>query len=385
MSNANKAKKDEFYTQLSDIENELRHYKDFFRGKIVFCNCDDPYESNFVKYFAMNFNALGLKKLIATSYATSPVMYSELTLFDDPNMIKSSTPPPPKKYPYKIEITAVRDENGDGAINLDDFEEMLRKKPPELLKGDGDFRSAECIELLKEADVVVTNPPFSLFREYAAQLMYYDKKFIIIGNKNAITYKEFFPLISANKVWVGYTPMSKDLLFDIPKSYSAEMLSTGKQGSKYKVIDGVVKGRSQSIWFTNVDHDKRHEDLILYKHYTPEEYPKYDNYDAIEVSKTSEIPCDYDGVMGVPITFLDRFNPDQFEIVGITKTWHGGASKIYPSQIQVDANNKKSEVSKLNDGPALELASPPLNKTYYIVDNKYYIQLYARVLIRKKV
>lgn len=313
LSKANKAKKDEFYTQLADIENELRHYKNFFNGKVVFCNCDDPYESNFVKYFAMNFNTLGLKKLIATCYATSPVMYTQLDLFG--NEIAIGTAVAGKK-PYKIELTEIKDENGDGAIDLDDFETMLKNNPPKLLQGDGDFRSAECVELLKQADVVVTNPPFSLFREYVSQLIEFDKKFIIIGNKNAITYKEIFPLIKANKMWIGYTPMSVDLLFDVPPTYAEEMVKNGSLGSKYKIVDGILKGRSQSIWFTNVDHSKRHENLILYKHYSPEDYPKYDNYDAIEVSKTADIPCDYSGIMGVPITFLDKYNPEQFEILG---------------------------------------------------------------------
>ncbi len=312
LSAANKAKKDEFYTQLVDIENELRHYRSFFAGKTVFCNCDDPFESNFVKYFAMNFNLLGLKKLIATCYATSPVLYTQLNFFGEE--VARGVAEAGKK-PYKIELTAVADSNGDGAIDLADFEETLRANPPQLLQGDGDFRSEECVALLKEADVVVTNPPFSLFREYVAQLMEYDKKFIIIGNKNAITYKEIFPLIQTNKIWVGHTPMSKDLLFDVPQKYAAEIMISGKMGSKYKIIDGVLKGRSPSIWYTNIDIKKRHESLILYKHYTPEEYPEYDNYDAINVDKVVDIPCDYDGAMGVPITFMDKYSLEQFEIL----------------------------------------------------------------------
>ena len=318
LSAANKAKKDEFYTQLSDIENELRHYKEHFRGKTVFCNCDDPYESNFFKYFAINFNHLGLKKLICTCYAGSPVVYTQLTLFGNEEIIGEEQS---DKKPYKIEITEVKDLNNDGAVDLTDIELLLKSVDgqPTLLQGDGDFRSEECIELMKEADIVVTNPPFSLFREYVAQLVEYNKKFIIIGNKNSITYKEFFPLLKDNKVWIGNTPMGKDLLFDVPKSYSEEMIQSGKLGSQYKIIDGVLKGRSSSIWFTNLDIDKRHEDLILYRSYNPEDYPKYDNYDAIEVSKTADIPCDYDGVMGVPITFMDKYNPEQFEIIGLDR------------------------------------------------------------------
>ena len=311
LSAANKAKKDEFYTQLTDIENELRHYRAFFADKTVFCNCDDPFESNFVKYFAMNFNALGLKKLIATCYATSPVMYTQLTLFGDEVQLGAAEE---GKKPYKIEITEVADKNGDGAIDLEDFEDMLRANPPELLKGDGDFRSKECVELLKEADVVVTNPPFSLFREYVAQLIEYDKKFIIIGNQNAITYKEIFPLIKENRIWLGASIHSGDREFRVPDSYP--LMAAGYRVDENNIKYIRVKGVR---WFTNIDYLQRHEDLILYKHYTPEEYPKYDNYNAINVDKTSDIPCDYDGEVGVPITFLDKYNPGQFEIIKFRK------------------------------------------------------------------
>lgn len=311
LSAARNAKKDEFYTQLVDIENELRHYRPHFKGRTVFCNCDDPYESNFVKYFAMNFNALGLKKLIATCYATSPVMYSQLTFSGDPGSLDSISE---GKKPYKIEITEMCDENGDGAIDLDDFETMLRNNPPELLQGDGDFRSEECIVLLKEADVVVTNPPFSLFREYVAQLIEYEKKFIIIGNVNAITYKEIFPLIKNNKMWLGYSIHSGDREFRVPDSYPLKSAGyrIDENGNKYIRVKGVR-------WFTNIDYEERHEDLILYKSYNPEEYPTYDNYPAINVNKTAEIPCDYDGYMGVPITFLDKYSPEQFDIVKFRK------------------------------------------------------------------
>lgn len=312
LSAAGKAKKDEFYTQLVDIENELRHYKSFFKGKTVFCNCDDPFESNFVKYFAMNFNALGLKKLIATCYATSPIMYSQLTFFGEPEPIETISN---GKKPYKIEITEVRDENGDGAIDLDDFEAMLRNNPPKLLQGDGDFRSEECIALLKGADVVVTNPPFSLFREFIAQLEKYKKSYLIIGNVNSLTYKEVFPLILSGKTWLGASIHSGDREFRVPDSYPLE-------ASGYRVDDNGVKYiRVKGVrWFTNIDYKERHEDLILYKRYTPEEYPNYDNYRAIEVGKTSDIPCDYDGIMGVPITYMDKHNPDQFEIIGATES-----------------------------------------------------------------
>lgn len=305
LRNADKAKNDEFYTQLEDIELELKHYRKHFAGKTIFCNCDDPYESNFFKYFAMNFNYLGLKKLIATCYMGSPVMgeqFDQLSLFD----ILPSEENVPKKHPYKIEITEVIDINGDGAVDLIDVEYLLRNKNNvlTLLDGDGDFRSPECVELLKQADIVVTNPPFSLFREYVAQLIEYDKKFLVIGNKNAITYKEIFPLLKENNMWTGYRGFSGGMWF-----YS------DYEGKTEKVIDNKKVINVPSIWFTNLDHKKRHEELELYKRYTPEEYPKYDNYNAINVDKTAEIPEDYYEEIGVPITFLDKYNPDQFEII----------------------------------------------------------------------
>ncbi len=280
---ANRAKQDEFYTQLPDIEKELKYYKEHFRGKTVYCNCDDPTISKFFHYFKKKFEELGLKKLITTCYKNQ-----------DPNL-----------FSEHVSDTAIRLEYTGNGTEPVEFQ----------LKEDGDFRSQECIELLKQADIVVTNPPFSLFREYIAHLIEYDKKFVVIGNKNAITYKEIFPLIKDGKLWVGHTSMSQDLLFDVPDDYAQELLKTKKAGSAYKIVDGIVKGRSQSIWFTNLDHRKRHEDLTLYKKYSPDEYPKYDNYDAINVDKTADIPKDYAGEMGVPISFLDKHNPDQFQIV----------------------------------------------------------------------
>ena len=306
LSIAQTAKKDEFYTQLSDIERELQHYWQHFRGKTVLCNCDDPYESNFFKYFALRFNQLGLKKLICTCYDGSPVQGNELMLdfgdFSDE----------PKKIAYKVEITEVRDMNGDGAVDLSDVQYLLKndKNVISTLKQHGDFRSQECIELLKEADIVVTNPPFSLFREYLAQLVEYDKKFLIIGNVNAISYKDVFPLIMENKLWLGPSITSGDRKFNVPDSYPLNAAGCGidEDGKKFIRVKGVR-------WFTNLDHKKRHEELDLVCKYTPEEYPHYDNYDAIEVGKTANIPYDWDGVMGVPITFLDKYCPEQFEIV----------------------------------------------------------------------
>lgn len=305
---AKEAKKDEFYTQLIDIENELRHYREHFRDKIVLCNCDDPYESNFFKYFALNFNALGLRKLIATCYNGSPVQGNELMIdFGD---LQTD----PKKIAYKVEITEVKDEDGNGTINLTDVQYLLKNDKNVLsILQTGDFRSAECIELLKQADIVCTNPPFSLFREYVAQLIEYEKKFLIIAPYNAITYKEIFPLIKENKIWLGYGFKGGNAYFRIPDSSEKEY-STGV----FDEATSLVKFRN-CTWFTNLDHRKRHEDLVLYKKYTPEDYPKYDNYDAINVDKTADIPCDYDGVMGVPITFLDKYNPEQFEIVEFRK------------------------------------------------------------------
>lgn len=312
LQKANKAKKDEFYTQLTDIEKELRHYKEHFKGKTVFCNCDDPYESNFFKYFAMNFNFLGLKKLIATCYERSPIAGEELPLFHFYKMKDPGDPP----VAHKIEITEVVDENGDGATDLSDVKLLLQNRKNLLTKlaGKGDFRSEECVELLKEADIVVTNPPFSLFREYVAQLVQYDKKFLIIGNVNSITYKEIFPLIKENRLWLGASIHSGDREFAVPDSYplNAAGCRIDENGKKYIRVKGVR-------WFTNLDYPQRHEDLDLYKRYTAEEYPKYDNYNAININKTSDIPYDYDGVMGVPITFLDKYNPDQFEIIGLDR------------------------------------------------------------------
>ena len=338
LAQAKDAKKDEFYTQLTDIEKELKHYTEHFKDKVVFCNCDDPYESNFFKYFALNFNRLGLKRLIATCYNGSPVSGNELLLdFGD-------TVDDPKKIAYKVEITEVGDVNGDGAVNLADIQYLMQndKNVISVLKGNGDFRSEECVELLKQADIVVTNPPFSLFREYLAQLVQYNKQFLIIGNVNAISYKESFRLMQANRMWLGASIHSGDREFRVPDSYplTAAGHRIDENGVKYVRVKGVR-------WFTNMDYSLRHEDLILYKKYTPEEYPRYDNYDAINVNVTNDIPCDFDGVMGVPITFLDKYNPDQFEIVGAMTT---------------------TKVDEYNFG-------------YPYVNG---VKIYARILIRKK-
>lgn len=319
-------KADEFYTQLSLVESELKHYRHHFKGKTVLCNCDDPYESNFFKYFAMNFNALGLKKLITTCFATSPVTGKEFQYFVDNDGQLSFIPSENNalvqdgngRKPYKVEITEVTDENGDGRIDLADVEFLMRNKKNTmtLLDGDGDFRSPECVELLKEADIVVTNPPFSLFRDYMALLMEHNKQFAIIGNQNAITYREVLPLIRDSKVWLGYN--NGHFWFKVPDSYEEKKtdLKIDENGQKWRRMGNIC-------WFTNLDIEKRHEDMTLFRTYSPEAYPKYDNYDAIEVNRTVDIPCDYYGIMGVPITFMQYFNPNQFEILGDSR-YHDG-------------------------------------------------------------
>ena len=310
LNSAKTARKDEFYTQLTDIEKELRHYKKHFQGKTVFCNCDDPFESNFFKYFVLNFNRLGLKKLIATCYTDSPIANQQLSLFD-----VTGTEEKQGNHPYKAVVTTVYDKTGDGGVDMLDVAELFKSGENELteLEGDGDFRSAECLALLNEADIVVTNPPFSLFREYVAALVEHKKHFIIIGNVNALKYKEIFPLIMRNELWLGN--YSGDMAFTVPEDYEVRETRywQDEMGQKWRSMGNIA-------WFTNLDIKKRHEEMILVKRYNSEEYPKYVNYDAIEVSKTSDIPYDYDGEMGVPITFMDKYNPDQFEIVGMNWT-----------------------------------------------------------------
>ncbi len=339
LNKAAKAKNDEFYTQLADIEKELKHYKDQFRGKVVYCNCDDPFESNFFKYFAANFKAVGLKRLITTSYTKSPIAGGQLPLFEVEGLKPSG------REPFKIEINEVPDTNGDGAINLDDVKFLLKhnKNTATPLHGIGDFRSDECVELLKKADIVCTNPPFSLFREYVAQLMEHGKKFLIIGNDNAIAYKEFFEFVKGNKVWTGYGKVKE-----------------------FKQPDGTIKKFGNVGWYTNLDTTKRHEKLNLYKKYSPSGYPKYDNYNAIEVSKVAEIPMDYDGVMGVPVTFLDKYNPAQFEILGITD--------------RIPNNRHRSKMYTRQDSPKYN----DLNRRAAIKINGNLKPTYARLLMKRK-
>lgn len=362
LHNPKKNKKDEFYTQLTDIQNELRHYKAHFKGKTVYCNCDDPYESNFFKYFALNFNQLGLKKLITTSYAGSLIAQQELPLTDSQKEINNKTP-------YKTEITQVQDMDGNGSIDLKDIELILKhnKNTCTKLKQGGDFRSAECIELLKQADIVVTNPPFSLFREYVAQLVKYNKKFLIIGNQNSITYKDIFPLIKQEKIWLGFGFNGNAAHF-INKHYEDYATASNHKEGMIRV-SGVV-------WLTNLDHKKRHEKLVLYKQYSPEEYPHYDNYDAIEVSKTAEIPKDWDGVMGVPITFLDKYNPEQFEILGMCEN-----EDLYNLKTRVYTSTEKKNAYFAKFGKS---GNYDLNASGVILSNGRLEKVYQRVLIRNK-
>ena len=298
LTNAKRAKNDEFYTQLPDIEKEMRHYKAFFKGKVVYCNCDDARESNFFKYFSLNFEHLGLKKLICTGY---------------------------KENGKGVALIYQGDKNGNRIV--DDEEITITE-----LNGNGDFRSEECISYLKECDVVVTNPPFSLFREYVAQLMEYNKKFLIIGNTNGITYKEIFPYIKNNELWLGCSSFNSGMYFKVPNDYeyaNTYKFDRERNGSKVMRVSSIC-------WYTNIDHNKRNQPLDLYKSYNEIDFPKYDNYDAIEVSKVADIPMNYDGVMGVPITFLDKYCPSQFEIVGITENADYLKSIYIPNQPKYD-------------------------------------------------
>ena len=334
---AKKAKKDEFYTQLTDIEKELRFYKKFFKNKSVYCNCDDPKKSNFFQYFSLNFEYLGLKKLITTCYKNQNV-----DLFST------------NKFEQGVYLEYLGDLNQN---NIPDDHEISKSH----LKGDGDFRSEECINLLKNSDVVVTNPPFSLFREYIDQLIKFNKKFLIIGNVNAITYKEVFKLFQENKIWMGASIKSGDREFGVPNDYplNAAGSRVDENGNKFIRVKGVR-------WFTNIDFKERYEDIVLYKKYSQEEYPKYDNYDAINIDKTKDIPKDYKGVMGVPITFIDKYNPDQFEILGITDRSNssGLRTKKYTAE----------DSPKYND----------LNARSVLKTVKGYKAVYARLLIRNK-
>lgn len=379
---AKRNKSDEFYTQLVDIEKELKNYKHYFKDKVVLCNCDDPYESNFFKYFAMNFNHLGLKKLIATSYDGSSVAYTQLSLFDVNDMDEQDKT---DRKAYKIEITEVVDENKDGAIDLIDVECLIKNKKNTLtlMQGNGDFRSQECIQLLKQSDIVVTNPPFSLFREYIAQLIQHKKNFLIIGNVNAITYKETFKLIKEEKLWLGQSIKSGDREFRVPDNYPLEAANfrVDEKGIKYIRVKGVR-------WFTNLDYKERHEMLTLYKKYTPIDFPHYENFDAINVDSTSEIPFDYDGVIGVPITFLDKYNPDQFEIIALGIVGSVDFNKECKMEILDKEGNGTGKYTINAKGTLYRKYDPRKDKKPPAfkdeLTGQLYSSIYARVLIRKR-
>ena len=381
---AKKAKKDAFYTMWPEIEREMNAYleydPDVFRGKTILLPCDDPEWSNFTKYFALHFTEFGLKKLISTSYGyddNAPVGY-EPTLFDEPSPDDDGTTPRGRKFVLEDD-----DLTGDGRVDIDDLKW-------EYLKGDGDFRSPEVTALRDEADMVITNGPFSLFREFVAWLVEGGVQFSIIGNINAATTKEIFPLIMANRMWLGPSIASGDREFRVPDSYPLEAAGyrVADDGTKFIRVKGVR-------WYTNIEHGRRHQPMQLMTAVDHLKYSKhddvkgvgflrYDNFDAIEVPHTDAIPADEPGAMGVPITFLDRYNPDQFEIVGITKTWFGAAIKTYPLQVQIDKSGQRSNVGKLNDGAVLEIAEPLIGKTYYEVDGHLYRQTYPRILIRHR-
>lgn len=354
-SSLNKAKnerQDEFYTTLPSIEDELKHYRKHFAGKTVLCNCDDPFESNFFRYFALNFNKLGLRKLIATCYDGSPITGTRMI----PYFAEKS----PNKA-YKAVVTSVRDATGNGFTDMDDIKELFKTGENELseLDDNGDFRSPECEALLDEADIVVTNPPFSLFREYVAQLIDHDKKFLIIGNQNAITYKEIFPLLMNNKMWLGYN--NGDMSFMVPDYFEPRKTRywQDESGQKWRSMGNIC-------WFTNLDIKKRHEELILVKQYNPDNYPRYVNFDGIECANVRDIPCDYPGNIGVTPGFMASYNPDQFEIVGSDTT-----------------------LRKPMDGIAKPGEYNPGGNVFYYLDNRpdapyKYRAAYKRVVIRNK-
>ncbi len=364
---AKSGKNDEFYTQIKDIEDELRHYRDQFQGKVVYCNCDDPFESNFFRYFVLNFKLLGLKKLITTSYKPSPIANTQLGLFGDD---KTITPLKgrPKITANKFVINDVGDLDGDGAFSLNDIAVQLKaNKNNEWapLDGEGDFSSPECVELLKQSDIVVTNPPFSLFRPFMKQIDEYNKKFLIIGNTNSLTYKEIFSLVKEDKLRTGYTNFNVGMFFVVPDDWE-----------KYHHIDSngnKIARVSTSCWFTNLEVEKHKQDITLYKKYSPEEYPKYENFDAINCNKVSDIPEDYFGFIGVPITFIDKYNPAQFEIVGLGISNSGIEVGVKPYKPEHKKYRKEVQKRGAVDGDL------------YMMKDGIVEVPYARVIIKKKV
>lgn len=388
LGNAKKAKNDEFYTQYSDIQKEIEAYLEYnpdaFRGKVVYSNCDDPFESNFFRYFALNFNRLGLKQLITTSYKPSPIANTQLGLFGDDKTI-AEPKGRPKVTANKFIINEVHDMDGDGAFNLADVAEQLRaNKNNEWtpLEGDGDFRSPECIELLKQSDIVVTNPPFSLFRPYTNQLFDNNKKFVIIGNMNAITYKEIFPLIKANKLWIGATNFNTGMYFKVPDNFvyaSTYKFERIRDGENINRVPGVC-------WFANLDHGRRHQQLSLMtmednlkfnkKMKGKTTYDQYDNYDAIEVPFADAIPSDYPGVMGVPISFLNKYSPEQFDILGMCEN-----EDLYNLKTRkyTGAECKQAYLDKFGKKGTYDL-----NASGVIIRNGLYEKVYQRVLLKHR-
>ena len=400
LSDAKRAKNDEFYTQFVDIQKEMEAYLEYdpktFKGKVVYCNCDDPYESNFFRYFVLNFKKLGLKRLITTSYKPSPLANTQLPLFGNDSTLAPAKGRP-KVNANKFIINKVHAISGNGGFNLKDVAEELKANKVNTwapLKGDGDFRSPECIQLLEQADIVVTNPPFSLFRDYVEQLMKHGKKFVIVGSKNAITYKEIFPLIMSNQIWTGVTGFTKDMYFLPPPNTDL----SAKPKTALKCIDGVTYLRSPSIWFTNLDHGRRHQPLALMTmadnlKYNKQlkgkkKYDKYDNYDAIEVPFTNAIPSDFKGVMGVPISFLDKYNPGQFEILGATQRGCHAAvpdTKTYDDywEVRQDGTATGSGGGKTNENA--NLVGNDGKKNYFINSKGRMIQsAYQRIFIKHK-
>ena len=392
LTSAKRAKNDEFYTQYGDIQKEIEAYleynPDVFRGKVVYCNCDDPYESNFFRYFVLNFKKLDLKQFITTSYKPSPVANTQLELFGN-NSTLTKSKGRPKVTANKFIINKVYDIDGDGEFNLKDVAKQLKTNEQNEwtpLKGDGDFRSNECINLLKQSDIVITNPPFSLFREYVKQLVDYNKKLVIIGNMNAITYKETFPLIKENRLWLGATGNGSDMVFAVPNG--SDIAESDRQKAARLGYVGDYTRLGNSCWFTNLDHGRRHQPLPLMtmnenlkysKHKQIKgktKYDKYENYDAIEVPLTKAIPSDYDGVMGVPISFLDKYNPDQFEIVGMCENvdLYKLKTKVYTT-----GECKKAYVDKFGKKGTYDL-----NASGVVYREGLLEKVYQRVLIKHK-
>ena len=362
-------KYDEFYTRYDDIQNELNHYEEHFKGKTVLCNCDDPFESNFCKFFLRNFNYLKLKRLICTSYVTSPVVGTQMTIFD------YLGEPVQRGNGYVMDISEVPMANGRGVTD-DDIDKLLRskKRGVKKLEGNGDFRSDECIEYLKQADIVVTNPPFSLFRDYISLLIEHKKKFLIIGNQNALHYKEIFPLIQNNEIWVGYKRSSGGGWYTVTKEYENDIRSNKKKAT-WKEVEGSFLVNCPMLWYTNLDIKKRHEDLILYKKYSADEYPKFDNFDAINVNKVCDIPCDYYGYMGVPDGFIEIYNPEQFEIIGRSgdTEWVLNECDFFtpPSDEKKEFYKHYNKTWRVQNG-------------YLLNENKLPVIVYSRIFIRRR-